>query len=254
MKFETAMQIIIFFFLLFFSNFAFANNKDWNYKGENGPAHWYQLNPENALCFQGKFQSPIQIIFKDLILKSELPHLEFQYQQELLHLVNNGHFLSLVFQKDQFLILGKDHFQLKQIDFHFPSEHVVNKKYFDGELQFIHEKSSKEKYIVSIFLKRGQRNESFAAIIHNLKKMNSLDNKKNEDIFINPIDLVPKSGTYISYQGSFTSPPCTEGVTWFLLTKQLEVSKFHLQKIREIFFLNNRPVQSIGLREVTKKN
>ncbi len=49
---------------------------------------------------------------------------------------------------------------------------------------------------------------------------------------------------YYSYVGSLSRPPCTEGVKRFVLRTYQDVSTAQLKYFRDIFFNNNRPIQS----------
>jgi carbonic anhydrase len=37
---------------------------------------------------------------------------------------------------------------------------------------------------------------------------------------INPAGLLPHAAAYYTYIGSVTAPPCTEGVTWYVLIRR----------------------------------
>ena len=71
-----------------------------------------------------------------------------------------------------------------------------------------------------------------------------------------PIDseiVLPKEKDSFQYNGSLTTPPCSEGVKWVILKEPIEMSKEQIDTFREIFFYNNRPVQPLNEREVKEK-
>ena len=78
--------------------------------------------------------------------------------------------------------------------------------------------------------------------------------KTTEDVKLKePIDLMnllPKEMDSFQYNGSLTTPPCSEGVKWVILKEPIEMSKEQIDKFREIFYYNNRPVQPLNKREV----
>jgi carbonic anhydrase len=60
--------------------------------------------------------------------------------------------------------------------------------------------------------------------------------------------LLPKEFDFFSYEGSLTTPPCTEGVRFFILKSSVNVAK---EQIAEFpFKLNARPVQPQNGREI----
>ena len=64
--------------------------------------------------------------------------------------------------------------------------------------------------------------------------------------------MLPPDRTTYRYRGSLTTPPCTEGVAWLLMTEPLGVSADQLAAYTQIYEGNNRPVQPINDREVVE--
>ena len=52
------------------------------------------------------------------------------------------------------------------------------------------------------------------------------------------------------YQGSLTTPPCSEDVSWIVFSKPLQLSKQRIDAFVAIVSGNNRPVQPLGQRTV----
>ena len=62
---------------------------------------------------------------------------------------------------------------------------------------------------------------------------------------------MPAKSPYFTYEGSLTTPPCSEGVRWVVLSKPSEVSQAQLDKWKAVFeHASNRPVQPLGDRKV----
>jgi len=66
--------------------------------------------------------------------------------------------------------------------------------------------------------------------------------------------LLPKEKTYYRFSGSLTTPPCSEGVRWFVLKNYKEVSAVQIEKFVNVMMKgrNNRPVQPLNARKVMK--
>ena len=63
-------------------------------------------------------------------------------------------------------------------------------------------------------------------------------------------DFLPKSLTYYGFNGSLTTPPCSEGVAWHVVKEPIALSKAQIVSFRAIFKKNARPVQPINGRTV----
>ena len=57
--------------------------------------------------------------------------------------------------------------------------------------------------------------------------------------------LLPKTKEFYAYNGSLTTPPCSEGVKWIVMKDVLEVSKKQIEMFKKSVGLEktNRPIQ-----------
>ena len=62
--------------------------------------------------------------------------------------------------------------------------------------------------------------------------------------------MLPDQRKYYAYEGSLTSPPCTEGVSWMVMKATVPVSKKQKAEFRRLFPRNVRPVQPLHGRVV----
>ena len=67
---------------------------------------------------------------------------------------------------------------------------------------------------------------------------------------INPSDFLPQSLSYYGFNGSLTTPPCSEGVAWHVLKEPIELSKGQIESFKTIFKMNARPIQALNGRVV----
>ena len=64
-------------------------------------------------------------------------------------------------------------------------------------------------------------------------------------------DLLPASKAYYYYQGSLTTPPCSEGVRWLIMKEPIAMSIDQIAALKKAIGCdNNRPVQPINGRVV----
>ena len=67
---------------------------------------------------------------------------------------------------------------------------------------------------------------------------------------VNPTGLLPRDTSYYTYMGSQTAPPCTEGVTWFVLKTPMEISAEEISAFAKLYPHDVRPVQPLNGRVV----
>lgn len=223
----------------------------WTYEGARGADHWSELDPEYAACNAGKEQSPIDIRNAH---KTELPAINFEYKNgPLKYLINNGYTIRVNYHDvpgtGSFLIVGDKRYQLTQFHFHHPSEEYVNGRQYDMVLHLMHKADDGQVAGVTVFLKAGRPNATMQQIWQHMPRTES----KEMDIAgveINPADLIPRDHAYYMYMGSLTAPPCTEGVTWFVLRTPMDVSTEEINSFAKLYPRDVRPLQPLNGRVV----
>ena len=224
---------------------------NWEYKGEKGPDHWGELNSEFTLCSQGESQSPIDID-KANTKSQDLVDIAFNYQPNPMNILNDGHTVKVDYdsgKKGNTIAVNGSTYTLRQFHFHAPSEHTLNGEYFDMEMHLVHTNDRDEVAVIGILMKNGTENKAFTKLWNNLPTEVGQEKTLN-DMAIDVNDLLPEKRLYYSYQGSFTTPPCTEGVNWLVLTTPIELSTDQLETFTAIYDGNNRPLQPLKQREV----
>jgi len=223
----------------------------WTYEGATGAEHWGDLDPEYAACKVGKEQSPIDI---RNVEKAELPALRFEYKSgPLKFLINNGYTIRVNYHdipgSGSFLIVGDKRYQLTQFHFHRPSEEYIHGKPYDMEVHLMHAASDGKVAGVTVFLKAGRANTTIQQILDHMPKT---EGKEQEiaGVEVNPAELLPHDPAYYTYMGSVTAPPCTEGVTWFVLKTPVEISPEEIDAFAKLYPHDVRPIQPLNGRVV----
>lgn len=224
----------------------------WGYTGDGSPDKWGDLEPNFALCKDGKAQTPIDISSK--VAKSPtLKGLVFQYPVIPLTLFNNGHTVQVPNPGPGSVTEGPNHWNLLQFHFHAPSEHTVDGKPFDAEVHFVHKNDKGELAVVGILVKTGKENAALKAVFANAPSEIGTEPKPVVGATINLKAILPAKPGYFTYNGSLTVPPCSEGVTWFLLKTPIEASAQQIAKLHEVTHGDtNRPLQPLNGREVLR--
>jgi hypothetical protein len=140
-------------------------------------------------------------------------------------------------------------YELVQFHFHKPSEEKINGKAFSMVAHFVH-KNSEDKYaVVAVLTQNGKPNPFIQTLWSNLPKAKEKEHVV-ERVSINAATFLPHYRAYYTFPGSLTSPPCSEGVTWFVLKTPVEVSRAQVARFGKIYRQNARPVQPLNERGI----
>lgn len=217
----------------------------WSYNGETGPSHWAGLNPEYAACGNGHEQSPINIAHP---VHANLPAIEFHYAAAPLKLINNGHTVQVNYAPGSYISVAGHKYDLVQFHFHHPSEEQVDGKPSDLVIHLVHKDSEGHLAVVAVLFKPGESNAAIKAVVDHVPKT-----KEQEVATGATIDagaLLPQARNYYTFPGSLTTPPCTEGVRWFVLETPSSLDNAELQALATLYPHNARPVQPLYKRTV----
>jgi len=220
----------------------------WSYSGATDPSKWSTLEPDFATCSKGHAQSPIDIRH-EAVHDAKLPPLKFDYQAVPLKIIDNGHSIQIDYAPGSFLTVGDRRFQLVQFHFHHPSEERIDGKGFEMVAHLVHKDAAGKLAVVAVLLDPGAANPLVQTLWTHIPK-----HKEHEDtlasIRINAADLLPADHSYYSFAGSLTTPPCTEGVSWFVLRHAGSVSTQQVKAFAQHYPMNARPVQPVEGREI----
>jgi len=221
---------------------------EWSYEGEHGPSHWGDVKSDYAMCKTGKNQSPIDITSA---VKADLPPIQFAYQPAQLKIINNGHSIQVNFPEGSFITVGGKPYQLVQFHFHHPSEEKIKGKNFDMVAHLVHKNAEGNLAVVAVLIKKGQANKFIESLWAHLPKGEETE-EVPANVTIDVSGLLPDKRGYYTYTGSLTTPPCSEGVTWFVLKTPIEFSNDQINQFAHFYKHNARPVQPLDGRVVSE--
>ncbi|KAJ4978981.1 hypothetical protein NE237_009761 [Protea cynaroides] len=232
----------------------------FSYSGATGPDKWGSLNSQFSTCSTGKLQSPVNIVKKEAIYNSELKPLSRDYKTTNSTLINHGYNIGLHYGSDVGVLIeeGKN-YTLKQMHWHSPSEHTINGIQYPLELHLVHFANDGSISVVAILYKYGDPDSILLQLKSQIQDLTKEVCGENEDVHI-PIGQMKMKYLrrniikYYRYVGSLTTPPCTENVTWSILSKVREVTKEQVDTLRAPLEgsckSNARPVQPLNGRQV----
>jgi carbonic anhydrase len=221
----------------------------WSYEGTLGPDHWASLDPEYATCGAGHEQSPIDITSA---VKEDLPALTFEYKSGPGRIVNNGYTAVRVnYPKGNgnFLIVGDSRYELTQFHFHRPSEEYVHGAPSAMAAHFMHASSDGRVVGVTVLIRAGKSNPVVERLWAHMPRTPGPEHELT-GAAIDPSGLLPHELGYYTYAGSQTAPPCTEGVTWFVLKTPIEMSAAEIRAFAKLYPHDVRPPQPLNGRVV----
>jgi carbonic anhydrase len=226
------------------------NDTQWSYQGATGPNHWAQLSQEYNTCHQGKNQSPVNI---NKAIDARLPAINFDYTMLVPeNIINTGHSIQVNIRSGGSIKLNDKEFILKQFHFHSPSENMIDNKRYPLEAHFVHVSKDNELAVVALLYQPGVDNLALMPLLKQLPmKPGETTRLSAEDTQL--FERKKSVKNYFYFNGSLTTPPCTEGVHWIVMQSRPGLSKRQLTHFQNALkYPNNRPIQPLNARIVTK--
>jgi carbonic anhydrase len=146
-------------------------------------------------------------------------------------------------------VQGKQ-YDLVQFHFHKPSEEKINGKASDMVVHLVHRDRDGKLAVVAVLLEAGASSSLIETLWKNVPKEKGEEHDV-QGVEVNAADLLPanKAG-YYTFAGSLTTPPCSEGVTWFVLKARTTMSKDEIARFGKLYSMNARPTQPLNGREI----
>lgn len=219
-------------------------DKHWSYSGEDGPHKWGDLSADYLMCSQGRNQSPIDL---SGAVDADLEELILDYPNRgLVGEVNNGHTIQENLKPGNFITIQGQKYEAKQFHFHSPSEHRIDGKSYPLEIHLVHSNPEGRLAVLGLMFNEGEENPM-------LNQLNGF-RPAGMDPYTGPIDYMLVIGSlneYYTYNGSLTTPPCSEGVLWVVLKKPITASREQIDRFHDAMGADtNRPIQPRNARTI----
>ncbi len=213
----------------------------WDYEGSMGPENWGKEFPK---CGRGKEQSPLDI-------KGPFQKVRFSvapdYKPGPLRIVNNGHTIQVNVNPGSKLRIDGVPFDLLQFHFHRPSEEAINGKRQAMVAHFVHKSSDGELAVLGVLLQMGNENPAIKTLWEHAPAKEGPE-QQPEGVAFNPASLLPRDLDFYHYDGSLTTPPCTEKVKFYILRNMATISSEQVSQFP--FKMNARPLQPLNQRVI----
>lgn len=227
---------------------AAAQTTPWDYEGKRGALVWGKLDPSYKVCSQGHEQSPIDI--RGARLNKGLQPIEFHYIAGPVRMENDGNTVVVHVDPGSYIVAGGVRYDLVQFDFHHPGETPVKGKLTDMDVELLHKSADGKLAIVEVRLGEdvGNPNAVLATLWEHLPKTAGRTEKVTD--LVSAGGLLPADRGYWTYTGSLATPPCTEGVRWFVFEEEISMSRDQLRVFGAMFKINSRPLQDTHGRRI----
>ena len=139
-------------------------------------------------------------------------------------------------------------FNLAQFHFHTPSENHIRGQNFPLEAHFVNADKDGNLAVVAVMYNAapGENNQ--------ITQLTATMPEPGETVRLQtPFavkDMLPATGEYYRFNGSLTTPPCSEGVRWFVLKSAQTLTTEQAKQMQMVMGNNNRPIQKQNARVV----
>jgi len=221
---------------------AKAEGAHWSYEGNSKPENWAKLDAKFKVCAVGTEQSPVNL---SGAVTAQPDNLALKWSSEPFQVINNGHTIQANTGGTNTLDLDGKSYSLKQFHFHAPSEHALDNKRSAMEVHFVHAAADGGLTVVGVFMKVGKANAAFRDVMANAPAKEGESKTKTT---IDPNVMLPEKRGHFRYEGSLTTPPCSEIVNWVVMENPIEVAEADVAAFVKLFPNNARPLQALNRR------
>ena len=222
---------------------------EWGYAGAGAPENWGALSPDYAVCSAGTQQSPVDLV-PGIVADGVRPELDFA-EISGVEAERNAHGVTYhVPDGSAQLTLNGQSFDLLQFHFHAESEHWVDGASYPLEVHFV-TASEGQLAVVGVLFESGEANATVGTL---WDAIGDAGERQALGETIDLANLLPQDPAAFRYEGSLTTPPCSEIVSWTVFTTPLTVSDAQIEAFVELVGENARPPQPLNRRYVLLDN
>ena len=241
-----------------------ADPPHWTYEEQDQPGGWGAIEgtetpaPYNypyAECVIGEKQTPVDIT--EAVKVTDLNGMTFDWKPFKADFFNTGHAIQVqpvdANHYSGHTRIGRQRYPLLQAHLHAPGEHTLNGQKYDAEMHFVHIRDDGQIVVVGLLLETGQANEQIQLMLDNTPNTPEEKTHNPTAISFSPMRLLPRgagSRRFFTYSGSLTTPPCTEGVDWYVYEKPITLSAEQLEQLQGFYNGNDRHVQPLNFRKL----
>ena len=236
---------------------TFASGRAWGQTSTQGASkkadagHNVLPGLEHGLC-----QSPINILTKSVA--DGAPHsIVLDYKRSSERVRNLGHTIEVEYDPGNTISFDDKVYEFKQFHFHTPSEHWVDGKEFPMEMHMVHtlkgQTANEETVylVIAAMFSEGDENAFLNEFIKAIPDHPGEEvNVRGGVVNVNDLFRQTTKLEYYHYDGSLTTPPYTETVTWLVIKHLFKASEEQIATFKQLEGNNARHVQPLYGRKV----
>ena len=228
---------------------AQSHGTHWEYEGDHGPEHWAEISHDYASC-AGAEQSPIDLNGHAVDANINPPAIYWR-DAAVTDAQNNGHTFQVSLDGAGKIVVDGVDYNFLQFHFHAGSEHTLHGHRYPLEMHLVHASDDGRLAVIGIMFQRGAHNPLLDDLIN---VMPGSPGHTTPAMRVNLNDFLPGDWNAYRYEGSLTTPPCSEIVDWTVFETPITASADQFAVFETIFPHSYRPVQPQGRRFVLHTN
>lgn len=193
-------------------------------------------------CASGVEQSPVDLAGA---ADEDLTDLELDYRSSAAEVIDNGHTVQVNLADAGTMTREGVTYSLVQFHFHAPSEHLLDGTPYAAEMHLVHQAEDDSLAVLGVLIEEGDADTVIADVLASAPEEGA-DPAATADIDVNA--LLPADHRTFRYDGSLTTPPCSEGVAWSVLQEPMTWSPEQVADFVALHPGSHRPPQPIGDR------
>ncbi len=155
---------------------------------------------------------------------------------------NTGHTLQAGYGSGSTIGVDGTRYDLIQFHFHTPSEHTIDGEHAAAELHLVHQDDG-NLAVVGVLVEEGAASEAVAPVLED--PPDAEGEQREPETPVDAAGLLPEGHATFRYDGSLTTPPCSEGVRWMVMTEPVTWSAEQLTAFTDLYDGSNRPTQPL---------
>jgi len=196
----------------------------------------------------GHSQSPINILTSQAMPGRH--EVAFHYRTSKEHVRNLGHTVQVAYDPGSTIEFDGKVYDLVQFHFHTPSEHLLDGLTYPMEMHLVHrEHGNPERLlVVGVLFKAGDASPLLERLLADVPRQAGA--VADLDVTLDASFILKPGEGYYHYEGSLTTPPYSEIVTWLVLDETHHASVDQIETLNRIEGDNARHIQHPRSRPV----
>lgn len=191
-------------------------------------------------------QSPIDLA---AWVEADLPTVQFNYKTGATQVVHGQYSVELRFGVGNNMGIEGRPFHLRNVHFHVPAEHRIEGREYLLEAHAVHANETGDIAVIAVLFEPGHAHSAFEKFLP-LLPLRKGEGKPLEAA-LSAAEFMPSTPACFRYTGSLTTPPYSEGVSWFVMRETLALAPEQAAALRQTVGKdNNRSLQALNGRRV----